>query len=65
MEFPMTMIEARAIEKAHKEYVRAQKELQRVRLSQTAYRGVPYCTDCAPQQHEHHQCVYRGVSYTC
>ena len=50
----MTIIEARAIEKAHKEYVRARKEFNRARLSQTTYRGIPYCTDCNPQKHTHH-----------
>ena len=59
----MTSLELRAIEKARSEYNRARKELQRVRLSETAYRGVPYCTDVISGNKPHSNCVYRGVSY--
>tara|TARA_Y100000004_G_C8955042_1_gene430396 strand:- start:2029 stop:2214 length:186 start_codon:yes stop_codon:yes gene_type:complete len=59
----MTSLELRAIEKARSEYKRARKELQRVRISETAYRGVPYCTDAISGNKPHSNCVYRGVSY--
>ena len=36
----MTAIQARAIEKARQEYLRAKKEIDRLRLSETRYRGV-------------------------
>lgn len=60
----MTSLELRAIEKARSEYKRARKELERVRLTETAYRGVPYCTDSIKSDKVHCTCVYRGVSYT-
>ena len=59
----MTSLELRAIEKARSEYKRARKELQRVRISETAYRGVPYCTDAISGNKPHSTCVYRGVAY--
>ena len=60
----MTTIQARAIENARKEFMRARKELQRVRLSETTYRGIPYCTDHTSVDSTHHTCIYRGVPYT-
>ena len=62
----MTSLELRAIEKARAEYKRACKELRRARLSETAYRGVPYCTDkAAVKKTTHATCVYRGIPYVC
>lgn len=62
----MTSLELRAIEKARAEYKRACKELRRVRISETAYRGVPYCTDkAAVNKTTHATCVYRGIPYVC
>ena len=61
----MTTLELRAIEKARSEYKRARKELERVRLTETAYRGVPYCTDASVSKPTNATCVYRGISYTC
>ena len=61
----MTSLELRAIEKARAEYKRACKELRRVRISETAYRGVPYCTDKAAPKTTHATCVYRGIPYVC
>lgn len=60
----MTTIQARAIENARKEFVRARKELDRARLSETTYRGIRYCTDLKQVDNSHHCCTYRGVSYT-
>ncbi len=60
----MTTIEARAIENARKEYIRARKELNRARLSSTTYRGIPYCTDSIKPESGNHRCTYRGISYT-
>jgi hypothetical protein len=49
MEFPMTQIQARAVENARKEYRRAQNELRVHRLSETAYRGIPTVSILLPQ----------------
>lgn len=59
----MTTIQARAIENARKEYLRARKELARARLSETTYRGVRYCTDKQQAKKQHLCCTYRGVPY--
>jgi hypothetical protein len=62
MEFPMTQLQARAVENARKEYRRAQNELRVHRLSETRYRGIP--TIKATASKERHGCfTYRGVSY--
>ena len=62
MEFPMTQIQARAVENARKEYRRAQNELRVHRLSETRYRGIPTVSATTPV--ERHGCfIYRGVSY--
>ena len=62
MEFPMTQLQARAVENARKEYRRAQNELRVHRLSETRYRGIPTVNADTPQ--ERHGCfTYRGVSY--
>lgn len=60
----MTTIQARAIENARNELVRARKELVRARLSETTYRGIRYCTDPKQIDNSHYCCTYRGVSYT-
>ena len=62
MEFPMTQIQARAVENARKEYRRAQNELRVHRLSETRYRGIP--TVSSKETVERHGCfTYRGVNY--
>ena len=60
----MTQIQARAIEKARKEFIRAQKELDRQKLSETRYRGVPTINSNAPIQEIHGTFTYRGRIYT-
>ena len=60
----MTTIQARAIENARKEFVRARKVLARARLSETTYRGIRYCNDIKQVDTSHHRCTYRGVPYT-
>ena len=59
----MTTIQARAIEKARDEFVRARKELKRAQLSETTYRGIRYCVDSQPIDSSHHCCTYRGLPY--
>ena len=62
MEFPMTQLQARAVENARKEYRRAQNELRVHRLSETRYRGIP--TIKSTEVKEQHGCfTYRGVNY--
>jgi hypothetical protein len=60
----MTNIQARAIEKARREYNRAQNELQVHRLSETRYRGIPTISDSNENNETHGNFVYRGISYT-
>lgn len=60
----MTNIQARAIEKARREFNRAQNELKVHRLSETRYRGVSTICDCKEPAEQHGTFVYRGQSYT-
>jgi hypothetical protein len=64
MEFPMTLIQAKAIEKARREFVRASKELRTHRLSETAYRGVPTISERKEAAEVHGTFIYRGRTYT-
>ena len=60
----MTTIQARAIENARSEFVRARKELQHMRLSETRYRGVPTVTNSQTPVEIHGTFMYRGHAYT-
>ncbi len=64
MEFPMTQLQARAVENARKEFRRAQNELQIHRLSETAYRGVPTSAERKQAAEVHGTFIYRGRTYT-
>lgn len=59
----MTTIQANAIKKAQEEVKRARKELERIRLSETSYRGVPTVNNWVKRD-VHGTFVYRGVEYT-
>ena len=59
----MTNIEARAIENARNEMVRARKELDRAQLHETRYRGIPTVNNWISQD-LHGVFTYRGVQYT-
>ena len=58
----MTNIQARAIENARNEMVRARKELDRAQLHETRYRGVPTVVSCNTES-VHGLFTYRGVEY--
>ena len=60
----MTNIQARAIEKARREFTRAQNELKVHRLSETRYRGIPTLKTAGPGEEIHGTFVYRGISYS-
>ena len=60
----MTQIQARAIEKAREEFVRAKKEMDRLRLSETRYRGVSTVKPDVPSGEIHGTFTYRGRTYT-
>ena len=64
MEFPMTQLQARAIENARRDFNRARNELRTHRLSETAYRGVPTITERKQASEVHGNFVYRGRTYT-
>ena len=64
MEFPMTNIQARAIEKARREFDRAKNELNVHRLSETRYRGIPTINERQEASEVHGTFVYRGRTYT-
>lgn len=59
----MTDIQARAIENARREFIRAKNELNVHRLSETRYRGVPTVGDNNGAE-THGTFVYRGRTYT-
>ena len=59
----MTTIQVRAIEKAHKEMDRARKNLERVRLQETRYRGIPTVTNSQTPVEIHGTFMYRGHTY--
>ena len=60
----MTNIQARAIEKARREFDRAKNELNVHRLSETRYRGVPTISERKEVAEVHGTFVYRGRTYT-
>ena len=60
----MTNIQARAIEKARRDFQRAQNELYVHRLSETRDRGVPTIEKEGPGKEIHGTFTYRGVVYT-
>ena len=60
----MTTIQVRAIENARAEMERARKELDRVKLHETRYRGVPTIVDNEIPSEVHGTFVYRGRTYT-
>ncbi len=60
----MTQIQAKAIENARREFVRASKELRMHRLSETAYRGVPTIAERKEAAEVHGTFIYRGRTYT-
>jgi hypothetical protein len=64
MEFPMTQLQARAIEKARRDFDRARNELNVHRLSETAYRGVPTISERKQAAEVHGTFIYRGRTYT-
>jgi hypothetical protein len=63
MEFPMTQLQARAIENARRDFNRAQNELRVHRLSETRYRGIPTVNNWMTEE-KHGTFTYRGVTYT-
>ena len=64
MEFPMTQLQARAIENARREFNRVKNELNMHRLNETAYRGVPTIGEREKAAEVHGTFVYRGRTYT-
>ena len=60
----MTTIQVRAIEQAREDMKRARKQLQRVRLQETRYRGVPTIVDVKEPREIHGTFMYRGRTYT-
>ena len=60
----MTTIQVRAIENARADMARARKQLQRVRLQETRYRGVPTVCDMKTPCEIHGTFMYRGRPYT-
>jgi len=60
----MTTIQARAIVNAREEFVRARKELERVKLTETSYRGIPTVIDTVTPSEVHGTFIYRGHTYT-
>tara|TARA_R100001082_G_scaffold308_2_gene185 strand:+ start:9355 stop:9552 length:198 start_codon:yes stop_codon:yes gene_type:complete len=64
MEFPMTTTQARAIKNARKQFNVAKQELNRLRLRETSYRGIPTILDNDNIPEIHGKFVYRGRTYT-
>ena len=60
----MTTLQVRAIENARNEMARARKNLERVRLQETRYRGIPTVTDSQAPVEIHGTFMYRGHAYT-
>ena len=60
----MTQLQARAIENARREFVRAKNELNMTRLSETSYRGVPTIVERQEAAEVHGTFIYRGRTYT-
>ena len=59
----MTQLQARAIEKARRNFDRARNELNVHRLSETAYRGVPTISERKQAAEVHGTFIYRGRTY--
>ena len=59
----MTTIQAKSLENARKNMVRARKELELARINDTHYRGVEY-TPVFGAHETHGTFVYRGRTYT-
>ena len=59
----MSTVQLRGLEAARNNMVRARKEFERAKLLDTAYRGVHYQVQHAPQNY-HGQFTYRGSTYT-
>ena len=60
----MTTTQVRAIEKARKEMKRARNEMNRVKLQETRYRGIPTICDCKTSNEVHGTFSYRGNTYS-
>ena len=59
----MSNIQIMSIESARKQMARARKELERARIMDTHYRGVPSTVGAEPAE-THGTFVYRGRTYT-
>ena len=67
MEFPMTQLQVRAIEKARRELQRAKNELKVHRISETRYRGIPTISSIVSNDNAADATsvtlIYRGQTY--
>ena len=67
MEFPMTQLQVRAIEKARRELQRAKNELKVHRTSETRYRGIPTISSIVSNDNAADATsvtlIYRGQTY--
>ena len=67
MEFPMTQLQVRAIEKARRELQRAKNELKVHRISETRYRGIPTISSIVSNDNAADATsvtlIYRGKTY--
>ena len=59
----MSNVHIMSIESARKKVARARKELERARIMDTHYRGVPSTVGAEPAE-THGTFVYRGRTYT-
>lgn len=59
----MTTVQVMGLEKARQEMIRACKEFERIKLQDTAYRGVHYVPN-RPCNETHGTFVYRSRTYT-
>jgi len=59
----MTPIQARALNRARKEYCKAKCEMRSAFLRQTTYRGVPTVGPEKAAAERHGEFVYRGIPY--
>ncbi len=60
----MSNIQIMSIESARKQVARARKELERARIMDTHYRGLPTTTTDHSPVETHGTFVYRGRTYT-
>ena len=67
MEFPMTQLQVRAIEKARRELQRAKNELNVHRISESRYRGIPTISSIVSNDNAADSTsvtlIYRGQTY--